>query len=276
VLQSPKPILVVDLFPEILDQLLKLLIGLDSEEWSRPTVCHGWSVKDVALHLLGGEIGNLSRRRDNHSVGVSIDGLEQLVAYINDWNQQWVETTKRISSPILIDLLDLTGGQMCDYFRSLDPYAMGGPVSWIGPEPVPVWVDMAREYTERWHHQQHIREAVDQPRLLQPRYMAPILETFVLAAPRTFRSASASEGTSVTLTIKGESGGEWSVRQEDGDWRLYQGALEQPDAGVLIEQEIAWRLFTRGLSQDVAVRQMNFTGDRTLGMIVLDMVSIIA
>ena len=59
-LQSPKPILVVDLFPEILDQLLKLLIGLESEEWNRPTVCHGWSVKDVALHLLGGEIGNLS------------------------------------------------------------------------------------------------------------------------------------------------------------------------------------------------------------------------
>ena len=160
-LQSPKPIFVVDLFPEILDQLLKLLMGLASEEWNKPTVCHGWSVKDVALHLLGGEIGNLSRRRDGHSVGISIDGWEQLVAYINDWNQQWVQTTRRISSAILIDLLELTGGQMCDYFHSLDPYAMGGPVSWIGPEPAPVWVDMAREYTERWHHQQHIREAVD-------------------------------------------------------------------------------------------------------------------
>ena len=274
--QSPKPVLAVDLFPKVLDQLLKLLISLEPEEWNKPTVCQGWSVKDVALHLLGGEIGNLSLRRDRHSVGTSIDGWEQLVAFVNDWNQQWVQTTRRISSPILIDLLELTGGQMCDCFRSLDPYAMGGPVSWIGPEPAPVWVDMAREYTERWHHQQHIRDAVDQPGIKQPRYMAPVLETFVLALPRTFRSTSAPEGTTMTLTIKGESGCEWSIRREDGDWRLYQGAPEQPDAGVLIEQDIAWRLFTRGLSQDVAVQYINFTGDQTLGMIVLDLVSIIA
>jgi len=97
-----------------------------------------------------------------------------------------------------------------------------------------------------------------------------------LALPRTFRSVSVPEGASVTLTIKGESGGEWSIRQEEGDWQLYQGTLEQPDAGVSIEQEFAWRLFTRGLSQDVAVRQMSFTGDRTLGLMVLDTVSIIA
>ena len=165
---------------------------------------------------------------------------------------------------------------MCDYFRSLDPYAMGGPVSWIGPEPAPVWVDIAREYTERWHHQQHIRDALDQPGLKQPKYMAPVLETFVLALPCAFRSASAPEGTSVTLTISGVSGGEWSIRQEDGDWRLYQGAPQQPDAGVLIDQDIAWRLFTRGLCQDEAVEQISFYGDQRLGRMVLDMVSIIA
>ncbi len=40
--------------------------------------------------------------------------------------------------------------------------------------------------------------------------------------------------------------------------------------------EVAWRLFTRGLSPDVAEEQMVVTGDRALGSRVLRMVSIIA
>ncbi|MCH8876485.1 MAG: maleylpyruvate isomerase N-terminal domain-containing protein [Chloroflexi bacterium] len=66
-LKSPNPVIVADLLPELLQNLLELLKGLEEEDWARSTVCAGWSVKDVALHLLGGDIGNLSSRRDGHS-----------------------------------------------------------------------------------------------------------------------------------------------------------------------------------------------------------------
>jgi hypothetical protein len=48
-----QPIIVTHLFPEILAELLTLLSNLSAEEWEKPTVCEGWSVKDIALHLLG-------------------------------------------------------------------------------------------------------------------------------------------------------------------------------------------------------------------------------
>ena len=276
VLQPPQPIIVVDLFPEILNELLRLLSSLSSEDWQKPTVCPGWSVKDVALHLLGVEVGNLSRRRDGHTLGVSLAGWEELVAFVNGWNQGWVQVARRISSRLLIDLLQFTGVQVCDYFRSLDPHVMGGPVSWVGPGPAPIWLDLAREYTERWHHQQHIRDAVGKPGLKQPRYFAPVLATFVWALPHAFRATSAAEDTSVTLTITGGSGGQWSLLQERREWRLYQGAAGQPDAEVFLDGDIAWRLFTRGLCQNVARQHMTLTGDRALGLRVLEMVSIIA
>ena len=152
-LEPPKPILVADLLPEILGHLLRLLGSLDQEDWGKPTVCSGWSVKDVALHLLGVEIGNLSRRRDGHSLGSSICGWDEIVSFINQWNQEWVRVSRRISIPLLIDLLKTTGTQMCEHFRSMDPYATGGAVSWTGSDPKPVWLDIAREYTERWLHQ---------------------------------------------------------------------------------------------------------------------------
>jgi hypothetical protein len=233
-------------------------------------------VKDVTLHLLGGEVGNLSRRRDEFALITSIANGEDLVTVINEWNQSWIKAGRRISPRLLIELLEFVGVQMCTYFRNLDPFALGDAVSWAGPQPAPVWLDLAREYTERWHHQQHIRDAVGKPGLKQPRYFSPVLAAFVWALPEAFYSVEAPENTAVTLSITGESGGRWSALREQGEWRLYAGAPEHPDSEVTIDQEVAWRLFTRGLSPDVAEEQMVVTGDRALGSRVLRMVSIIA
>lgn len=275
-LEPPKPILVADLLPEMLDHLLRLLESLEQEDWVKPTACPGWSVKDVALHLLGVEIGNLSRRRDGHSLGSSISGWDELVSHINQWNQEWVRVARRISAPLLIDLLETTGTQMCEYFRSIDPYAVGGAVGWTGSDPRPVWLDIAREYTERWHHQQHIRDAVVRPDLKQPRYLSPVLSSFVWALPRALASSEAPEGTVMTLTISGDSGGRWSIRREDEAWRLYGGAPENPEAEVGLHEDIAWRLFTRGISREQAQANAKIAGDQRLVDRIFEMVSIIA
>jgi len=275
-LRPPQPILVVDLFPEILDELLRLLGGLSADAWHRPTACPGWCVKDVALHLLGVEVGNLSRRRDGHAVAASIASWEELVTFINDFNEAWVQAARRMSPRLVIDLLQVTGLQMWAFFRTLNPYAIGGSVSWVGPELAPVWLDLAREYTERWVHQQQIRDAVGQPGIKQPRYFAPVLAAFMRALPRTFRATPAAEGTVVTLTICGESGSQWSVRQEGGVWRLYEGAADRPDATVIVDEEMAWRLCTRGLNQEQAQEHVTRIGDQALASQVFEMVSIIA
>ena len=96
------------------------------------------------------------------------------------------------------------------------------------------------------------------------------------ALPRTFRVTPAAEGTVVTLTIRGASGGQWSVRQEAGTWRLYAGAPDRRDAEVLVDEEIVWRLCTRGLSPEHARAQVTLVGDQILASKVYEMVSIIA
>jgi uncharacterized protein (TIGR03083 family) len=275
-MQSPQPIITAPLFPEIHEELISLLKSFSAEDWLKPTVCAGWSVKDVALHLLGGEIGNLSRRRDGCETDISIHGWEELVAFINTWNQDWVSAARRMSPRLLIDLLELTGRQMSAYFQELDPYSLGGPVDWVGPEPAPVWLDLAREYTERWHHQQHIRDAVGRPGLKQPRFFSPVLDAFVRALPRTYRTTNSDANTSVTLSITGDAGGRWSILRADREWRLYTGAPESPNAEVIVDQENAWRLFTRGIDQETAVSQMIFKGDQTLARTMLGMISIIS
>jgi len=275
--KTPQPILVTDLFPEVQNALLALLNELTPEEWNRPTVCSQWSVKDIAAHLLGGQIGILSRKRDHYLFsGDPIREWDDLVTLINSLNDTWVKAASRLSPRLLCELLKLTGEQVCQYFKTLDPYAQGDPVDWAGPNRVPVWLDLAREYTEWWHHQQQIRDAVGKPGLKEPTYFRPLLDTFVRALPHTYRNVEALEGTLLVLTITGDSGGQWGLHRNNGLWLLYTDVTEPADAEAIMDQEVAWRLFTKGISSHEANAAATLAGDVSLAAQALEMVSVIA
>jgi uncharacterized protein (TIGR03083 family) len=276
-MKTPAPILVADLFPEVRQSLLSLLGSLSAEDWLRPTAASKWNVKDVALHILGGDISNLSRRRDAYTPpGPAITGWEDLVVFINELNASWVAAARRLSPRVLCDLLAHIGAQVDAYFLSLDPFALGGEVSWAGSQPAPVWLDVAREYTERWHHQQQIRDATGRPGLYEPRLFAPVLDAFVRALPHTFRDAHAAEGSTVQVTISGPAGGEWAVRLTAGSWELLAGRSAEAACEVVLAAEDAWKIFTRGIRGDKAESCAKISGNRVLASKVLHMVSVIA
>lgn len=280
-MDSLKPVFVLDLFPEERKGLIDLLKQLPGEDWNRPTVCPGWSVKDIADHLLGDDLGILSRKRDGYSPpspegAASLEDWETLVAFINHSNAAWVEATQRVSPALLIELLEFTGEATFQHFSTLDPLALGEPVSWAGPEPAPTWLDTAREYTERWLHQQQIRDAVERPGFKQPRFFHPVLDTFVRALPRTYHEITAAPATSIVLTITGEAGGTWGLEYTGGAWQLGANPRGEPAASVRFDAETAWRLFTRGIRPETARERAHLDGDTALGLKLLDTVSILA
>jgi uncharacterized protein (TIGR03083 family) len=271
-----QPILTGELFAEVRRELVSLLKGLTEEEWKLPTAAPKWNVKDVALHILGGDVGNLSRRRDGFSLTADVSSYEKLVTFINEINASWVAAGQRMSPRMLIDLTEHVGRQADAYFAGLDPHAMGGPVSWAGNKPMPVWFDVAREYTERWHHQQQIRDASARPGLYEPRLFAPVLDTFVGALPHAFRDVLADEGVCVCLVLTGAVEKAWSLVRGDENWKLYEGMGEKQNAVVTIASENVWKIFTRGLRGEGASRCAEIRGDRRLGEKVMETVAVIA
>jgi hypothetical protein len=133
---------------------------------------------------------------------------------------------------------------------------------------------VAREYTERWHHQQQIRDATDGPSLTERRLFAPVLDTFVRALPYTYKNVGAPDGTMVKLVITGDAGGSWWLVRRDARWQLVAEPTDPPAAHIEIDQDRAWRLFTKGITADGA--EARLTGDEALGAIALKTVSIIA
>lgn len=114
-MQEVEPVLVVELFPQERKLLLELFAELSEEDWNRPTVCQGWTVRDIGLHLLGDDLGYISGKRDYFSnpffADKDMERWESLVRNINDANELWVQATRRISPALLTALLALTGKQ---------------------------------------------------------------------------------------------------------------------------------------------------------------------
>ena len=151
------------LLPELRAGLVEVLRDLGAADWSRPTACPGWTVADVAAHLLGVELGNVSRRRDDHRIDPPPDA--DVPRWLDALNESWVSAARRLSPRVLNDLIEAAGGWFEAYVSGVDLDASGAPVWWAGPDPAPVWLDVAREYTERWVHQQQIRDATGDPTL---------------------------------------------------------------------------------------------------------------
>jgi len=275
---SLKPILTVDLFPILEGKLIELLRCLRHDDWSRPTLAKQWTVKDIAAHLLDGNLKRLSIQRDGF-FGLAApprEGYEAFIAFINRNNANWVQAAGRLSPRVVIDLIEITSKQVYDLFRGLDPNAPAlWGVSWAGEDTSANWFDIAREYTERWHHQQQIRIAVERLGISSRELYFPVLDTFMRGMPHAFRSVEAREGTIVEIQITGEAGGSWFVERYDSHWRLEQHATSA-DATLRMDQELAWRVFTKAVDAQSAAGQVAINGDRSLATKALTLVAVLA
>jgi hypothetical protein len=104
----------------------------------------------------------------------------------------------------------------------------------------------------------------------------PVLDCFLRALPFTYRDVSARPGTLVQIVISGECGGRWYLFRADDGWRLIEEPSGEKVSETTIPQEIAWRIFTKGIGRKSAVTQVRVTGDPKLGFHVLGMISIVS
>lgn len=275
-----EPIFVADLFGEIHEELLTLLRGLSADDWYKPTVAGNWQVRDIVAHLLDSDIRRLSFQRDNAPQvppETPIESYADLVGFLNQLNADWVKAAKRISPQLLIEFLSITGAEVTKLFKSLDPYspALFG-VAWAGEESSLHWFDVAREYTEKWHHQQQIRDAVGAPALYSRKWLHPVLDAFVRALPVNYKNTQAALGTQISFVITGEAGDVWTLVKVVDGWQLFAGIADNVVCRIEFSQDTAWRLMTKGLSRDQAAKRISITGTESFAEPLLGTLAVMA
>ena len=233
-----------ELYRAIQDKLIALLASLAPDDWSRPTVLPNWNVHDVALHLLGGDIGRVSTASTNARDRAE-QSFDELAALIEESNEEWVGAARRIAPALVVELLEMFAERLSRVYERADLWASATSVAWTGVGPSPLWLDLAREYTERWTHQQQIREAIGAPLLTARRWLFPVLDVSMLALPRAYDNVPAEIGTSVNVVATGDAGGTWHVVRGAERWHLRSGGTDGASARLVVPAERAWRWLAR-------------------------------
>jgi hypothetical protein len=231
-------------------------------------------VREVAAHLLDGQLRRLSFQRDAlppPAPARALAGHGDLVAFLDDLNARWIAASERLSPRLLTDLLEIAGGWVADLVAALDPLAPAlFPVAWAGESTSPCWFDVARDLTEHWHHQQQIRQATGRALLLERRFSLPVLETFLRAAPVAYRGVAAPDGTVVAVAFGPPTAAAYHLEARAGAWVLQAGEPEGWAARVTLEPETAWRVFTRNLRGEEARRRIAIEGRSELALPLLE------
>lgn len=270
------PIQTIHLFQPLENKLIELLKSLSSDDWNKPTLARLWTVKDVAAHLLDTQLRGLAQANSYRGdPPLGINSLVELITYLNQLNADWVKAMKRIAPETLITLLEATQNQYIAYLQSLHPFDWAPfSVAWAGEEKSYNWFHIAREYTERWHHQQQIREAVNQSGILTNEFFKPMIQTLMMALPHTYRNCKTNAGEIVEVIVTGNEGGTWKIQFDGQQWRFLESAEKKPATTISMSADTSWKLFTKALDKETIVQKIHITGIKELGQPIYGMISI--
>lgn len=249
------------------ETFLELLQGLSADEWEAPTECPAWTVKGIALHVLGDDLSLLARQRDEATNGLVLYARDHpgqdFRRLLDGFNEQWVTAAAFLSPELVIALLERSGEWTAAYYGGADLDAANEPVGWFGATgPSPLWQAVARELVERWAHQHQVRRAVGRPMLDGP--LADLVERVCLAGGAARLAAlDAHEGDVVEVRM-GER--PWTLARGAEGWELYEGPAPGARATVAIAAAEVANLLTIG--PHTAAETTTYDGDVDLALAV--------
>ncbi len=96
------------------------------------------------------------------------------------------------------------------------------------------------------------------------------------ALPFHYKDIQANESTLLSFIVDGEGGGSWFLYRLDDGWILVESADKIPDLSVNINGDIAWRIFSKGISAEEARKGVRISGNQEWGEHFLTLIAVMA
>jgi hypothetical protein len=203
--------------------------------------------------LLGDDLSVLAGHRDHHRGTPAPEGLDEegFIRWLDELQIEWVRAMRRLSPRLVVDLLEWAGPQIVSTVNAQDPSEVSALVSWASTTPVPVWLDLARELSERWIHRQQILQSLDHPSDLRSDLAEPVMEGLRWAYPFRLDSHRRGPGATVDITISGEVDLRWIIVSDGESWAFDQAPGDFREAELRLTSEQTWRLLTNNFERAV-------------------------
>lgn len=155
-------------------RFVDLLHQLDPTDWSQPTDCTRWDVRQLALHVLGATEANASPRELVHQfrAGLILNRQIESHHWVDGLNELQVRERSHLSAHQLIERLETAWPKAVRGRRLTPPPArwlpvpFGPPIGWH-----PLTYLLKTGFTrDVWMHRIDIARAADKPLILTPQH----------------------------------------------------------------------------------------------------------
>ncbi|GIK57049.1 MAG: maleylpyruvate isomerase family mycothiol-dependent enzyme [Chloroflexi bacterium] len=239
-----------DLMQTALDRFIRLIESLPTEEWSKPTACTEWNVRDMVAHQAGGFASGADYREMIH----------QLTARPKSRPGQLIEDS--INALQLAERADMTPAELIVELRQAGKKASHNwaygfrLVKWASiPHPIPgklsmrhlMWVIHSRD---TWMHRLDICRATGRHFEQTRAHDGRINELVVLDLARTLQKKL--NGRAFTLVLTGVAGGTWQIGQGNSEAVIEMDTLD-------------FNIYASGrFSYEEGISRAQFSGDNNL------------
>ncbi len=210
--------------------------SLTDEEWVRSTDCTGWTVRDVALHVLGSADAQASRKEFAHQFvrGIPVNRQIDSHHWVDGINELQIRERRSLSNDELVAQLTAVGPNAVAGRWATPapmrhvPIPFGAPVGWVG-----LWYLLDVGFTrDVWAHRIDLAAATGRPMELSPEHDGRLVADLVA-------EWAGIHGQPFVLVLDGPAGGTYT--QGAGGEHVTIDALDfvrtlsgrLPGAGVL-------------------------------------------
>jgi uncharacterized protein (TIGR03083 family) len=261
---------VIEGLDEVWSSLLAATEDLGDSEWSQPTECPGWDVRDQLGHLAG-----IERTLQGILLPlIEVEPRSYVKNTVGEVNEVWIEWFRRLPAVLVRSEFELVTRERLAELRSLPDVRFEA----LGSSPigeVPMLRYMELRIMDSWLHEQDVRHALGRPGGRHGIGERIALEHVDRALGVVVgKLAKVPEGSSVAFEIEGPLGGR--CRMEVVDGRARSVPAEQATATISLSQETYVRRYGGRVSRAEALERQgsSIEGDRVLGEAVLEALSV--
>ena len=198
------------------DRLDRILTSLDSDQWSGPSLCRGWSVTDVVLHLAQTEEGVAATIK-----GSDLPARPASGGTVDEIIEHWVQLERGAPPAEAHARWNRARRAALEALRSADP---DQPVTWVAAPLRPTTLATTR-LSEHWIHTMDIAEplGIANPDTDDIRHLAWLA---VMTLPYAFELAGRGRPPKARAELRAPSGDDWVIGPEDAEVVITGSASE--------------------------------------------------